>query len=93
MVRISNPDGATAEGMVFVTDGIRPGVIAVCHSYGHWEMGSRPVNGGAFDPARGLGIAGAPLQMLDPKLKNVCLQDTIGGSASFNDTRVMVEKL
>lgn len=92
-VRISNPDGATAEGMVFVTDGIRPGVIAVCHSYGHWEMGSRPVNGGAFDPARGLGIAGAPLQMLDPKLKNVCLQDTIGGSASFNDTRVMVEKL
>lgn len=93
MVRITNPDGASAEGMVFVTEGLRPGVVAVSHSFGHWEMGSKPVNGGEFDSARGLGIAGAPLNMLDPKLKNVCLQDTIGGSASFNDTPVMVEKI
>jgi anaerobic selenocysteine-containing dehydrogenase len=93
MVRITNPDGVTAEGMVFLTEGIRPGVVAISHSYGHWEMGSKPVNGGAFDPARGLGIAGSPLNMLDPKLKNVCLQDTIGASSSFYDTPVMVEKL
>jgi len=93
MARIISPDGVIAEGMVFVTEGIRPGVVAICHSYGHWEMGSKPVNGGEFDTARGLGIAGSPLNMLDPKLMDVCLQDTIGGSASFNDTRVMVEKL
>lgn len=93
MVRITNPDGASAEGMVCVTEGIRPGVVAVSHSFGHWEMGSKPVNGGASDPARGLGIAGSPLNMFDPIMKNVCLQDTIGGSASFNDTRVMVEKI
>lgn len=93
MVRIINPDGVTAEGMVFVTDGIRPGVVAICHSYGHWEMGSSPVNGGTYDPARGLGIACSPLNMLDPKLGSVCLQDTIGGSASFYDTRVRLEKV
>ncbi len=93
MVRITNPDGMTAEGMVFVTEGIRPGVVAVAHSYGHWEMGSQPVSGGAFDPARGLGIAQSPLNMVDPVLKNVCLQDTLGGSASFQDTRVRVVKI
>ena len=93
MVQITNPDGVIAEGMVFVTEGIRPGVVAIAHSYGHWEMGSKPVNGGAHDPARGLGIPQSPLNMLDPILRNVCLQDTIGGSASFYDTRVMVEKL
>jgi anaerobic selenocysteine-containing dehydrogenase len=93
MVQITNPDGVIAEGMVFVTEGIRPGVVAIAHSYGHWEMGSKPVNGGAHDPARGLGIPQSPLNMLDPVLMNVCLQDTIGGSASFYDTRVMVEKL
>lgn len=93
MVRITNPDGATAEGMVYVTEGIRHGVVAICHSYGHWEMGSKPVRGGAFDPARGLGLAQSPLNMLDPKMRNVCLQDTIGGSASFYDTRVMVERI
>jgi anaerobic selenocysteine-containing dehydrogenase len=93
MVQITNPDGVIAEGMVFVTEGIRPGVVAIAHSYGHWEMGSKPVNAGAHDPARGLGIPQSPLNMLDPILMNVCLQDTIGGSASFYDTRVMVEKL
>lgn len=93
MVQITNPDGVIAEGMVFVTEGIRPGVVAIAHSFGHWEMGSKPVNGGAHDPARGLGISQSPLNMLDPTLMNVCLQDTIGGSASFYDTRVMVEKL
>ncbi len=93
VVQIINPDGVVAEGMVFATEGIRPGVVAIAHSFGHWEMGSKPVNGGAYDPVRGLGISQSPLNMLDPALMNVCLQDTIGGSASFNDTRVRVEKL
>jgi anaerobic selenocysteine-containing dehydrogenase len=93
MVRIINPDGARAEGMVFATECIRPGVVAIAHSYGHWEMGSKPVYGGDYDPARGLGIAQSPLNMLDPKLKNVSLQDTLGGSVSFGDTRVRVVKL
>jgi anaerobic selenocysteine-containing dehydrogenase len=93
MVRIINPDGATAEGMVFATECIRPGVVAIAHSFGHWEMGSKPVYGGDNDPARGLGIAQSPLNMLDPKLKNVSLQDTLGGSVSFGDTRVRVVKL
>jgi len=92
-IKITNPNGVSAEGLAFVTEGLRPGVVAISHSFGHWEMGSKPVNGGASDPARGLGLAQSPLNMYDPHLKDVCLQDTIGGSSSFGDTPVMVEKI
>ncbi|RMG46602.1 MAG: twin-arginine translocation signal domain-containing protein [Acidobacteria bacterium] len=95
LVRVESPTGAVAIGRVRLTEGIRPGVIGVPHSFGHWEMGSngsntidgQPV---AHDPARGRGIAINPLLMTDPYLGDVCLQDKIGGSASFYDTRVRV---
>ncbi|MCP4896436.1 MAG: molybdopterin-dependent oxidoreductase [bacterium] len=98
MIRLVGPDGPVAEGRVRLTHGIRPGVVAVPHSYGHWEMGSNPnhtINGVAvtIDPARGKGVAANPLMKLDPHLGDVTLQDTIGASASFYDTLVRVERV
>ncbi|RMF71981.1 MAG: hypothetical protein D6738_12615 [Acidobacteria bacterium] len=95
LVRIEGPNGAFAVGRVRLTEGMRPGVVGIPHSYGHWEMGSngnhtidgQPV---PHDPARGRGVVLNPLLMLDPYLQDVCLQDKIGGSASFYDTPVRV---
>lgn len=97
-VRITSPDGAFVEGKVRLTEGMRPGVVGVPHSYGHWEMGGNPantVNGRqvAHDPARRRGIAVNPVMKLDPYLGDVTLQDTIGGSAAFYDSPVRIERV
>ena len=91
----SSPDGV--EGLVRVTGTVAPGVVAVSHHFGHWEMSSRPhsINGAntAFDVSRGAGINAAQIMRADPAFPNVTLQDRIGGSASFYDTRVEVVKV
>jgi anaerobic selenocysteine-containing dehydrogenase len=91
----SNPAGVT--GRVRATHTVAPGVIAVSHHFGHWEMSSRPaqVNGqaAAYDAARGGGTNACLVMRADPVLPNVTLQDRIGGSASFYDTRVQVERV
>ncbi|RME92061.1 MAG: molybdopterin oxidoreductase, partial [Verrucomicrobia bacterium] len=92
----SMPQGAT--GLAYVTETLRPGVVAIAHSFGHWEMSSKPykVNGrkSGHDPTRAVGVAANPLMRLDPKLNNVALQDKVGGSvASYFNTRVEVEKV
>lgn len=80
----------------FVTHGIAPGVVAVSHHFGHWELGSRPhiVSGFTeyFDTRRGAGVTPNPTMRLDPAFGDVALQDYVGGSVSFNDTCVKVEK-
>ena len=92
-------DGRTYEvkGRVRVIEGIRPGTVAVSWSYGHWAYGANDVvvNGKVIkgDPRRGTGIVPNPAMWLDPVLKDVCLTDPIGGSASFYDTYVRVEKV
>ncbi len=84
-------------GRAFVTQTIRPGVVAIAHSFGHWEMSSKSykVNGvdSDSDPTRGAGIAANPIMRGDPVKPNVSLQDKIGGSVSFYDTRVQVAKV
>ncbi|RMF96514.1 MAG: hypothetical protein D6734_03585, partial [Candidatus Schekmanbacteria bacterium] len=103
LVKITSKDGTTSIGKVKVTK-IRDGVIAITHSYGHWEMASKPhqitkLNGkkvkSGYDKTRGAGIAASPLMMLDPDDSSgyVCLQDKVGGSASFYDSPVKVEKV
>lgn len=84
-------------GRAQVLEGMRPGVVAMAHSFGHWEMSSRDhvVNGTptGYDPARGRGVQANLVMENDPDLAySVCLQDKIGGSASFYDSRVQVEK-
>lgn len=94
---ISASNSAGVVGKVKVIEGLRPGVVAVSHHYGHWEQGSRPylADGKAadYDPTRGAGLQANPVMRLDNALKNVSLQDKIGCSVSFNDTRVRIEKV
>jgi anaerobic selenocysteine-containing dehydrogenase len=90
----SNPQGV--KGKAWVTEGIMPGVIAVPHSLGHWQYGSQPfdLNGKqtAAAPWIGAGCSANPVMLVDPHLQDVCLQDPIGGSSSYYDSRVAVEK-
>ncbi|RME23000.1 MAG: hypothetical protein D6806_12040, partial [Deltaproteobacteria bacterium] len=97
-IRISSatcPEGVV--GKVYVTEGIRPGVIGVSNSFGHWELSSRPheVDGKptGFDPRRGKGFTINPVLREDPSRPGVVLTDKVGGSASYYDTRVRVEKV
>ncbi|MFQ6039413.1 MAG: molybdopterin-dependent oxidoreductase [Candidatus Poribacteria bacterium] len=90
----SNKEGVT--GYARVTEGIRPGVVNIPHSYGHWEYGSKAwkVDGESteVDKRRGAGVAGNLVMRIDDSIGSVGLQDLIGGSASFYDTWVKVEK-
>jgi anaerobic selenocysteine-containing dehydrogenase len=97
-VRISSaskPNGAV--GRAKVTECVRPGVVAVSHHFGHWEHSSKPHYENdvqqPFDTSRALGIQVNPIMRLDPHLGDVSLQDKVGGSCSFNDTRVAIEKV
>jgi anaerobic selenocysteine-containing dehydrogenase len=97
MVRIyseSNQEGV--KGKALVTEGMRPGIITIPHSLGRWEYSSRSfeVDGKqtASAPWIGRGCSANPVMLLDPHLKDVCLQDPIGGSSSYYDTRVALEK-
>lgn len=97
-VRISSaskPNGVV--GRAKVTECIRPGVVAVSHSYGHWAHSSTPhFEDGVqqpSDPSRSLGLQVNPIMRLDPHLGDISLQDKVGGSCSFNDTRVAIEKV
>jgi anaerobic selenocysteine-containing dehydrogenase len=90
---ISNPDGV--QGRAFVTEAMRPGIVSIPHSLGHWEYGSKsfslddkPTGSRRFV---GRGCSANPVMLLDPYLKDVCLQDPIGGSSSFYDSYVAVE--
>ncbi len=91
----SSPGGL--ESRVKVTPGVRPGVVAVSHHFGHWQMGAsgRTEDGAVVpgDTIRGHGIQANQIMRVDPHLGDVSLQDKIGCSVSFNDTRVKVEKL
>jgi anaerobic selenocysteine-containing dehydrogenase len=106
IVSASNPEGVwdlmngekiEIKGSVKVIQGIRPGTIAVSWSYGHWAYGANDiiVNGKKIkgDPRRKTGLCANALLAVDPVLKNTCLEDMIGGSSSFFDTKVKVIKI
>ena len=85
------------EGKALVIEGVRPGVVNICHSYGHWEYGAKAndVDGTKTEAQtwRGAGVSANPIMRLDPVLKDIGLQDPIGGSSSFYDTAVEVKKV
>ena len=85
------------KGKVKLTETIRPGVIAASMGFGSWESSTKPhmLDGKptGFDPRRGKGVNFNAVQRLDPVLKDVVLQDKIGGSSSYSQTRVRVTKV
>ncbi len=91
----SAPNGVVAR--VRVTEGIRPGVVAVSHHFGHWQQSAIPWTSDGTpqpaDPSRSLGIQPNVIMRLDPSMGDVSLQDKIGASCSFSDTRVKIEKV
>ncbi len=97
LVRLTSPsNGGGITGQAKLVES-RPGVISISHSYGHWEYGAKPqeIDGKRTAHADwiGKGVSANPVMRLDPVLKDVTLQDPIGGSASFYDTKVKVEKV
>lgn len=91
---ITNKEGVV--GKLLLRPGIRPGVLSTCVGFGHWNYGSadtiideKTVPG---DKSRGKGVNINYTMRLDDSIGNVCLQDKIGGSCSFYDSRVKVEK-
>lgn len=79
-----------------VIEGIRPGVIAFALGYGTWANGSADyiIDGKTIkgNPANGTGIMANCAMMIDPHLKNVSLQDLVGGSVVFYDSPVKLVK-
>ncbi len=86
------------EGEAVVTKGIMKGVIGVSHNFGHfqygasdWEEDGKIIKG---DKNLKKGIQSNFIMRLDESLNHtVCLQDLIGGSASFYDTYIRIEKV
>jgi anaerobic selenocysteine-containing dehydrogenase len=83
-------------GRVKVTETVRPGVMTFLPGYGHWASGASDlvIDGKivASDPARATGFNANAAMWIDPHLKNTCMVDPVGGSVSFYDTRVTLEK-
>jgi len=95
LVKVTSPTGSLTI-KAKVSQHIRPGVVDIPNSYGHWEIFSKAhtVDGKATgsDPGRGAGASPNPIMRLDPVLGDVSLQDPIGGSCSYYDTRVKLER-
>src|SRR5665648_1250562 len=76
--------------------GLRPGVVSTSVGYGHWHYGSvdTVIDGKtvAGDKRKSKGSNINYAMRLDDSIGNVCLQDKIGGSCSFYDSRVKIEK-
>lgn len=90
----SNKEGII--GQVLLRPGLRPGVVSASVGYGHWHYGAADtvIDGKTVpgDKRRGTGVNINYAMRLDDSIGNVCLQDKIGGSCSFYDSRVKVEK-
>ena len=97
LVRIVSATNQKGEvGKARLLQGIRPGVVAVSGHYGHWALGAQDtvIDGKTIkgDKMRQGGINPNPVMRLDTSIGNVCLEDPVGGSASFNDTQIKVLK-
>ncbi len=107
VVSPTNPEGVwdlqpyapalPVEGSIKITEGLRPGTLAVSFHQGHWAYGARtvfidgtPVPG---DPRRARGICPNVVMLLDKYNRYTCLTDPIGGSSSFSDTPVNILKV
>ena len=86
---------------VQIMPGIRPGVVSFPAAFGHWHYNSGhwTINGETYrgDDAKNTRTRMNHLMRLDPSITaedgwGTCLQDPYGGSCSYYDTRVQIEK-
>ncbi|MEW6026838.1 MAG: molybdopterin-dependent oxidoreductase [Planctomycetota bacterium] len=105
VVSDSNPEGVwdlpnfrkiPMSGKAKVIEGIRAGVVAFSLGHGNWgynaydtEIDGQVLKG---EPHRGKGVHANAAMMIDPHLKNVSLQDLVGGSVCFYDSPVRLVK-
>ena len=84
-------------GKAYLTQGIRPGVVAFPLGFGHWAGGARDIwiDGQLIkaDSRRIVPMHANAAMRVDPHLGNVTLSDLTGGSAVFYDTKVKIEKV
>jgi len=94
--RLPNHGTKDMVGKVKAVEGMRPDVVAVSWSFGHWGYGASDsfIDGKTIkgDKRRTTGLCPNAAMRVDPVLKNVCMTDPIGGSSSFYDTRVKLVK-
>jgi tetrathionate reductase subunit A len=106
IVSASNPKGEwdlgngqtkSMIGTVEVVQGLRPDVVNVSWSFGHWAYGSRDftINKEIIkgEKARGAGLCPNAAMAIDSKLTKTTLADPIGGSAVFYDSYVGLVKV
>ncbi|HEY3489084.1 MAG TPA: molybdopterin-dependent oxidoreductase [Candidatus Deferrimicrobiaceae bacterium] len=83
-------------GRVKPTETIKPGVISFTIGHGQWASGASDIeiDGKTVpgDPRRGVGFNANASMWIDPYVKNTALVDPVGGSLSFYDTMVALEK-
>ena len=84
-------------GKVQLTQTVRPGVISFALGFGHWATGASDVeiDGEIIkgEKRRQAGLHANAAMWVDPALKNTCFLDPVGGSVSFYDTHVRLEKV
>ncbi len=96
LVSATNPEGIwdykngesqECAGKLRVLEGIRPGVVAVSASFGHWFYGAHDisVDGKVVkgDRRRGTGLNPNVVMRLDPYLKDICSSDYTGGNVCY----------
>ncbi len=106
VVSATNPDGAwelgngkrkPMVGKVQFTQTMRPGVINFFLGFGHWATGAVDITIDgeviAGEPRRAAGLHANAAMWVDPALKNTCMLDPVGGSVSFYDTQVRLERV
>ncbi len=96
---LGNGQQTNIVGKVKTLEGIRPGTVAISWHYGHWNAyGANAmieIDGESIlaDTRRAMGLCPNPVMERDESIGKVGLTDPIGGSASFFNTRVKLEKV
>jgi len=85
-------------GTLKLTETMKPGVVSFALGWGHWATGAEDIAvDGAIvkgDPRRARGVHANAAMWTDPSLRNnTCMLDPVGGSVSFYDTKVKLEKV
>ena len=89
----SNQEGVVGHAHVGLS--VKRGIVAIAMSFGHWQYGAQgwktDRESVEADAIRGAGVNSNLVMRVDESVGNVALQDLIGGSVSFYDTRVNLE--